>query len=102
MIRKVSKKQVIKNAKLAKIKKEMDKVCYFCGGYGNDLAHILPKSIFGQYYTEKWNLIIACRLHHNIFDSDIEFRKKFNSLYNKIIKEVNSDDIGLVNKYFGR
>lgn len=101
-MKKVSKSQARKNAELAKIKKEMDKVCYFCGGYGNDLAHVLPRSLFPQYYTEKWNLIIACRTHHNLFDNDIEFRKKFNYLYLQVVKKVNPEDKGMVDKYFGR
>lgn len=50
MIRKVSKSQERKNAKLAEIKKRMDKRCFFCGMRGYDLCHVLPKSIFGQYY----------------------------------------------------
>jgi hypothetical protein len=102
MIRKVSKKQAKKNAELSKIKRDMDKECYFCGGYGNDLAHVLPRSLFPQYYTEKWNLIMACRTHHNLFDNDVEFRKKFNYLYLQVIKKVNQEDKGVVDKYFGK
>lgn len=102
MIRKVSKKQAKKNAELIKIKREMDRECYFCGGYGGDLAHVLPRSLFPQYYTEKWNLIIACRTHHNLFDNDIEFRKKFNYLYLQVVKKVNPEDKGMVDKYFGK
>jgi hypothetical protein len=101
-MRKVSKSQARKNAELAKIKKEMDRVCYFCGGYGNDLAHLLPRSIALQYHTERWNLAIFCRSHHNLFDNNVEFRKKCNSLYEQVIKNVRPEDVGLVRKYFGK
>ncbi|HQG58651.1 MAG TPA: hypothetical protein PLM44_02335 [bacterium] len=98
----ISDKQAKKNAKLTKIKKDMDKTCYFCGKEGNDLCHILPKSLFPQYYTQEWNLIILCRKHYKLFDDNIEFRKMFDSLYRSIIKKVNKEDYGLVQKYFGK
>lgn len=102
MIRKVSKSQARKNAELAKIKKKMKKVCFFCGGRGYDLCHVLPRSLMPQYYTEEWNLIIACRTHHEMFDNNIKFRKMFNSLYNQVVQKVQPEDIGRVKKYFGR
>ena len=102
MIRKASKSQARKNAKLAEIKKRMDKRCFFCGMRGYDLCHVLPKSIFGQYYTEEWNLIIACRIYHEMYDNNIKFRKMFNSLYNQVVQKVQPEDIGRVKKYFGR
>ena len=63
-MKQVSKKQAKKNTELARIKKDLSKRCYFCGMSGNDLMHILPKSIFPEYYCEEWNLIIGCRFHH--------------------------------------
>lgn len=102
MIRKVSKSQARKNAKLAGIKKKMDKRCFFCGMHGYDLCHILSRSLFPQYYTEEWNLIIACRIHHEMYDNNIKFRKMFNSLYNQVVQKVQPEDIGRVKKYFGR
>ena len=101
-MRKVSKSQARKNAELAKIKKEMDKVCYFCGYYGNDLCHILPRSLFPQYYTERWNLIIACRFDHKMFDDNMSVRRRFDCLYEQVIQNVRPEDAGLVNKYFGK
>ena len=102
MIRKVSKSQARKNAKLAEIKKRMDKRCFFCGMRGYDLCHVLPKSVFGQYYREEWNLIVACRIHHEMFDNHVGFRKMFNSLYERVIQKVKPEDEGRVKKYFGR
>jgi len=102
MLKKVSKKQAKKNAELYNIKKEIPKVCYFCHGFGNQLMHILSKGTFPQYYTRKWNLIIGCNFHHNMFDYNVEFRKKYNSLYKQVVENVNSEDIGRVNNYFGK
>lgn len=102
MLKKVSKKQVKKNAELQKIKSGMEKKCYFCHGYGNELMHILNKSTFPQYYTKKWNLIIGCNFHHTLFDYNVEFRKKYNSLYRQVVENVDSEDVGRVNNYFGK
>jgi len=60
-MRKISKSQTQKNAKLAEIKKGMDKRCFFCGMHGYDLCHILSRSLFPQYYyitrlSKKYNL----------------------------------------------
>lgn len=102
MLKKVSRKQAKKNAELSKIKSGMERRCHFCGGYGNELMHILNRSTFPQYHTKEWNLVIGCQMHHDLFDHNIEFRKKCNLLYCQVIKNVNSDDIGRVNSYFGK
>lgn len=101
MLKKVSKKQARKNAKLSKIKSGLDKKCFFCPFTGNDLMHILPKSIFPEYYCEEWNLIIGCREHHNDFDGDRSFRKKQASLFKSVVEKVNIEDKGRVMNYFG-
>lgn len=38
--------------------------------------HILPKSLWPEHYTKKWNLILGCRSCHDIFDSSAAFRRK--------------------------
>lgn len=100
-MKKVSKSQARKNAELAKIKKEMDKVCYFCGGYGNDLAHLLPRSLAQQYYTEKWNLVVFCRTCHINYDTDKEFRRKQVKLFEQVMSNAREEDKGIIKKYFG-
>lgn len=102
MLKKVSKKQSKKNAELQKIKSGMEKRCYFCGGYGGELMHILNRSTFPQYYTKEWNLVMGCNIHHSMFDYSIEFRKKYNSLFKQVVEKVNIEDIGRVNNYFGK
>ena len=84
----ISKKQQQKNNILAKIKSNLEKKCFLCGKPANDLAHILPKSLYPEYYTEKRNLIILCRECHNQFDNNIEFRQQKIELYN-IAKQIN-------------
>lgn len=101
-MRRVSKKQSRKNTELQKIKSKMEKRCFFCGFPANQLMHILNRSTFPQYHTAEWNLIIGCNFHHAAFDYDIEFRKKYDSLYTQVVKKVNPEDIGRVNKYFGK
>lgn len=101
-MRKISKSQTQKNAKLAEIKKGMDKRCYFCGRPGTDLMHILPRSMFPQYYTEKWNLEMACREHHIMFDDNRNFRSRQKYLYLTAIFNADIKDKGLIDKYFGK
>ena len=92
----ISKKQQQKNNILAKIKSNLEKKCFLCGRPANDLAHILPKSLFPEYYTNKRNLIILCRECHNQFDNNIEFRQQKIELYN-IAKQI---DEQAAKKYF--
>ena len=77
----ISKKQQQKNNILAKIKSNLEKKCFVCGKPANDLAHILPKSLYPEYYIEKRNLIILCRQCHDKFDNIIEFRQQQTELY---------------------
>ena len=100
-MRQVSKKQAKKNRVLGEIKKLLPKRCYFCGMQGNDLMHLLPKSIFPEYYCEEWNLIIGCRKHHDVYDGDREYRSKHVELFNRVIKNVKEEDKGRVERYFG-
>jgi len=76
-IRKVSKSQQGKNAELAKIKKQMSgSGCILCGLEANDLAHLLPKSIYPEYYTLKDNLVLMCRRCHDLYDNNRQFRSR--------------------------
>lgn len=84
-MKKVSDKQRKQNAIIAKIKQqiinETGSVCRICGNYGNDLAHLLPKGgMYCQYKLEPRNMVILCRKHHDLYDSDISFRKQQESL----------------------
>ena len=56
MIKQVSSKQSRINRELNRIKMrlvdESDR-CRYCGSQGHELAHILPKSVYPEYYTEE-------------------------------------------------
>lgn len=92
----ISKKQQQKNNILAKIKSNLEKKCFLCGKPANDLAHILPKSLYPEYYTEKRNLVILCRYCHAKFDDNIDFRQQQTELYD-IAKQINKQ---AAKKYF--
>ncbi len=86
-MKKISKKQSKKNLEINKIKSTLLKKCFICGKETNtDAAHILPKSIFPEYYINPLNIIMLCRTCHNLFDNDVEFRKKQTKLYEQAIK----------------
>lgn len=101
-MRQVSKKQSRINSRLSRIKKDLPKRCYLCTRQGNDLMHILPRSLFSEYICEDWNLTIGCREHHNLFDGDREFRSAQKELYEQVIDNVKEEDRGRVKRYFGR
>ena len=74
-IRKVSKKQAIINATLAKIKAQMvndnDSECFTCGYVGDvDLSHLIPRSKRSDLITDKDNLVLHCRRCHGKSESD--------------------------------
>lgn len=85
-IRKVSKKQEALNNEMNKIKRELPDRCCICGRPAVDPAHLLPRSMYPEYYTAKWNVVPMCREHHRLYDNDIEFRKQQKKLY-KIVLE---------------
>lgn len=82
-MKQISIKQQRKNRELSLIKSELEKECFICGKYGDDLAHILPKSLYPEYYIRKENLIILCRYCHNLYDNDISFRIKQEKLFER-------------------
>lgn len=93
---KISEKQKKKNAELSKIKEALPKECFLCGRPANDLAHLLPRSLFPEYYTEPKNVVILCRQCHDKYDNDISFRQRQKRLYN-LAKQV--DEKGAM-RYF--
>lgn len=95
-MKQVSKKQAYKNRELSKIKSKLDKKCFICGNFGDDLAHLLPKSIFPEHYTNENNLVIMCRTCHNLHDNDVTFRSKQLKCY---FKAITFDLMG-ANRYY--
>ena len=85
-MRKVSKKQAAKNREIAKLKKALSPFCFICGRPASDYAHVLPKSIFPEYYTHPLNGFPACRECHNDFDSDRRFRQQQKALFERALQ----------------
>ena len=96
-MRKVSEKQAQRNKLISEIKKSLPNYCCICGKLGVDAAHILPKSMYPEYYTEPWNIIPLCREHHVLFDADRNFRRE----QTKLIKIVREHDELAANRHFG-
>lgn len=89
-MKQVSTKQAAKNRELARIKKELIELngdrCMICRMNNcTDLMHLLPRSLFPEYQTSEWNLIVGCRSCHDIFDSSAAFRRK-TGLYKHVAK----------------
>ena len=97
VMKKVSKKQAHINAELAKIKSSLPKICRICGRSGNDLAHLLPRSMYMEYQTDPRNVMILCRECHRRFDDDRSFRRK----QTKIVEQAKQIDECAANRYFG-
>ena len=87
-MRQISKKQSARLREFNAIKKELPPACYICGRKAIDAAHIFPRSLFPEYYTERWNIIPLCRECHNNFDNNLSFRQKQQKIY-EIAKEHN-------------
>lgn len=84
-MKKISNKRAAQERILKKYRdEELPRFCEICGRPASDLAHLLPRSLYGEYYTEKWNCHALCRDCHNKFDADPEFRKQQTKLYNEV------------------
>ena len=95
-MKKVSSKQAKKNRELKKLKEALNCECFICKKYGSDFAHILPKSIFPEHYTDPRNLVILCRSCHNKYDNNLTFRQQQTELFKKA-SEI--DKLGAI-RYF--
>ncbi|MFT3995735.1 MAG: hypothetical protein QM660_15600 [Dysgonomonas sp.] len=84
-IKQVSKKQAQKNRAVAKIKSELPPFCFICHRYTEiDAAHLLPKSIYPEHYTNPLNIVGLCRCCHNSYDNDLLFRQQQDEIFNRI------------------
>jgi|WetSurMetagenome_2_1015567.scaffolds.fasta_scaffold442476_2 5-methylcytosine-specific restriction endonuclease McrA len=92
-----SKKQKTKDIALMKIKKTLPHVCAICGKAGPvEGAHLLPRSLYMEYYTKPENIVPLCHTCHYRYDNDIRFRKR----QTKLIKRVQSFDKLAANRHF--
>ena len=92
-----SRKQRMIDHELAKIKQTMRQQCVICGVHANDLSHILPRSLYPEYQTDRRNLQILCRSCHVKFDDDRNFRRE----QKDIIEQAREIDELATNRYFG-
>lgn len=98
-MRKKSKKQLEKDRQIGEIKKNLPPVCEICGkNTQGDLAHLLPKSVYPEHYTNPLNLVRLCRYCHDQYDSSINFRV----LQTKLYERVKSFDERGAFRYFGK
>lgn len=98
-MKRVSKSQAEKNRRIAEVKKSLPKVCIICGQpCAGDAAHLLPKSIFPQYYTEPKNIVRMCRSCHNLYDNNKDFRAGMLNIIIKVKEFAKSEEIF---RYFG-
>lgn len=94
-----SKKQAHKDRVLSEIKKNLPPYCEICGKYTTgDCAHLTPRSIYPEHYTNPLNIVRLCRECHNSYDNSINFRK----LQDKLYERVKSFDERAAYRYFGR
>lgn len=90
-------KQQVRDNKVAKIKSTLPKVCEICGVYcEGDAAHLLPKSMYPEHYTNPLNIIRLCRYCHVKYDNDLKFRQQQGKLFDHICEY---DKLGAI-RYF--
>lgn len=99
-MKQISQKQKQRNREVAKIKKALPPFCAICGKkeeeHTLDAAHLLPKSCYPEHYTNPLNIVKLCRVCHNSYDNDKEFRKK----QTKLINQVKSFDEAAAYRYY--
>lgn len=83
-MKQISTKQSKRLREFNAIKRKLSGQCIICGNGAVDGAHLLPRSLFPEYYTEEWNIVPMCRCCHNRYDNDLSFRQRQTKLYNRI------------------
>lgn len=78
-MKKISDKQAKKNRTIALIKQQLineyGNTCRICGNRTTiQLAHLLPKGRYPEYYLEPQNHALLCQECHQLFDDDRDFR----------------------------
>jgi 5-methylcytosine-specific restriction endonuclease McrA len=97
-MKQISDKQAKRNRFLAEYKKLHPPYCVLCGRPANDLCHLLPKSIWPEWYTEPLNLVIMCRECHCVHDDRMSFRTQQTKLFEQVMR---FDEKG-AKKYYDR
>lgn len=92
----ISTRQAQRNREIAKIKENLPSYCVICGKPAVDAAHLVPKSMYPEHYTNPLNIVGLCRECHNRYDNDLSFRRK----QKRLIERVKSFDECAANRYF--
>lgn len=95
-MKQISTKQAQRNREIAKIKENLPSYCVICGKPAVDAAHLVPKSMYPEHYTNPLNIVGLCRECHNRYDNDLSFRRK----QKRLIERVKSFDECAANRYF--
>ena len=96
-MKRVSSKQAKLNREMDKIKRNLSPHCCLCGRPAVDPAHLLPRSLYPEYYIEEWNVVPMCRNHHDLYDGNREFRRRCT----EVVNIVRLHDEQAANRYFG-
>lgn len=62
----------------------------------SDAAHLVPKSMYPEHYTNPLNIVGLCRKCHSKYDNNLVFRQK----QKRLIERVKSFDECAANRYF--
>lgn len=95
-MKQISSKQAQRNREVARIKENLPSYCVICGKFAVDAAHLVPKSMYPEHYTNPLNIVGLCRECHNKYDNDLSFRRK----QKRLIERVKSFDACAANRYF--
>ena len=95
-MRQISRKQAQLNRDVAAIKMNLPPCCAICGRPMSDAAHLVPKSMYPEHYTNPLNVVGLCRECHNKYDNNLAFRQRQKHL----IERVKSFDECAANRYF--
>lgn len=95
-MKQISTKQAQRNREISKIKENLPSYCVICGKPAVDAAHLVPKSMYPEHYTNPLNIVGLCRECHNRYDNDLSFRRK----QKRLIERVKSFDECAANRYF--
>lgn len=95
-MKQISNKQAKRNREVKNIKLELPTTCAICGKPAVDAAHLVPKSMYPEHYTNPLNIVGLCRECHSRYDNNLSFRKR----QKRLIERVKSFDECAANRYF--
>lgn len=95
-MKQISNKQAQRNREISKIKQMLPATCAICGKPAVDAAHLVPKSMYPEHYTNPQNIVGLCRRCHRKYDDSLVFRQK----QKRLIERVKSFDECAANRYF--